>query len=321
MVTPTAIVACRTLAFVVSVSVVGSGFYRCHGAERTSDDDVGPPGVWSAESLLQESLEAEYRVLPVDPWQLKSTLSATGVASQRLLVESSKSFGATPASVRVHAMLSNFRHEFHQDEKQKRIAADERAFAYLHQRLLYGPYAASCQHLRETLETGRHNCLTSTVLYIALCRSVGLQAHAVAMTGHVYVRITSATGSYDIETTSKRWVRQPPQEAGLMISDRQLLARVYYNIGLAYAHQRAYALSIAATQRGFELDPRHQRSRDNLLATLNNWALSLANEGQLRAAVAVISAAMELDADHPGTRENSAYLHRILEQRKSTSAI
>jgi len=52
------------------------------------------------------------------------------------------------------------------------------------------------------IEEGSFNCVSSAVLYLLLCRSIGLKVWAVRTADHAFCRVQAGKTAYDVETTS-----------------------------------------------------------------------------------------------------------------------
>jgi tetratricopeptide (TPR) repeat protein len=190
-------------------------------------------------------------------------------------------------------------------------AAD--ALEFLHAQLLTGPYDPHCSCLQQTLDEGIHNCLMSTVLYVALCRDADLAAVALGSPGHVAVRVWLDGMPYDVETTDRRW-RPHRSSIGQEISDQALLGRIYYNLGIRLAREGNFESSLSATRVSFRLDPSHVEARANLLATLNNRSVELARRGQFHEAEALVREGLLLDSQYAPLLQSEAYLRQRRER-------
>src|SRR5439155_13847576 len=129
-------------------------------------------------------------------------------------------------------------------------------------------------------DTGRYNCGSATILYNALAAEVGLQAFGGETTAHVASLVAARDGLLRVETTCPRWIE--PRGSSLFKSDGQvarseagghrtldvpqLVALVYYNVGVDLAEQRRYAGAVAANYKALRLDPAGASARVNLLA-------------------------------------------------------
>lgn len=75
---------------------------------------------------------------------------------------------------------------------------------FLHANVLKG-YQLSCSSVADTLEQGRYNCVTASVLFNCLARRIGLNAVAVETPGHAMSRVYHEGKSFDVETTCANW--------------------------------------------------------------------------------------------------------------------
>ncbi|HEY5311408.1 MAG TPA: hypothetical protein VIK18_02775 [Pirellulales bacterium] len=192
------------------------------------------------------------------------------------------------------------------------------ALKLLHQRVLKH-YDAGASSLAGALSEGRYNCLGSVILFVALAERLGMPCRAVERPGHVLVRLNLERGWIDIETTSARGVGLPQTPgaapaAERELSNRALLALLYFNRGCDLLERRAFRAALAANLAALELDPANARARNNLLAAWNNWALALARQGELRAAGALLSRGLELAPGYPLFAENMQAIAAIPEQ-------
>jgi tetratricopeptide (TPR) repeat protein len=80
-------------------------------------------------------------------------------------------------------------------------------FDFLHAQILKGKYDIKCTDIRQTMDKGRFNCLSATVLYNCLIEEMGFSCCALESPGHVSSRIFLPGGALDVETTCPRWFR------------------------------------------------------------------------------------------------------------------
>lgn len=208
-------------------------------------------------------------------------------------------------------------------------------FAHLHGKLLAGQYQATCSEVAIALDRGDFNCLSATILYVCAARHFGLEAAALATDGHVLCEIAGENGSFEVETTCPAWFRLTAADAHAAkelrlspqgidskkqrelrrLSDVELLAKVYYNRGVAALRENQYEIGLRLTRTSLRLDPRDSVARGNVLAGLNNWALALCREGDHAGAAALLDELRLLDPTYPTLAENEAHIART----KSTS--
>ncbi|MCA9269675.1 MAG: hypothetical protein KDA41_14440, partial [Planctomycetales bacterium] len=196
-----------------------------------------------------------------------------------------------------------------------------------------------------SLRSGDYNCLTATVLFMCAARRFDLEATGLATDGHVLCRIRgvgandftssgeehSAAESFDVETTCPRWFQLQKSAANRAIdkrrtsarsprklrelSDVELVAKVYYNRGVAAFRQDQFEVGLRYTRWSLKCDPHDTVARGNVLAGLNNWALALCAAGEYDAAARQLSELRRLDPNYPSLAENEAHLCRLWQQQ------
>ena len=80
-------------------------------------------------------------------------------------------------------------------------------FETLHRDLLTGKYDITCTDLAQSLDTGRFNCVSATVLFHTLAQRMGLDVCGLEMRGHALSRVRVGGESVDLETTCAEWFR------------------------------------------------------------------------------------------------------------------
>ena len=202
-------------------------------------------------------------------------------------------------------------------------------FDYLHSQILKGGYALECTDLRETLDRGRFNCVSATVLFNYLARQLGLVASALQSPGHAMSRVTYDGITLDIETTCPRWFRwieQPPErreriekslgpgyqehEPGRPVGDRALVAMIYYNRGVDLLADGHFEEAIAANAKALRLDPSNKTVRGNFLAAINNWAIALASTKQYSEAADLLQRGLATDPGYRPFQLNYEHVRR-----------
>lgn len=199
-------------------------------------------------------------------------------------------------------------------------------FKEMHRRILTGQYKAECTELSITMDHGDYNCVTATLLFQWICRNHRLPVVAVAVPGHVFCQIAASDGdspSFDVQTTCSDWFRKSPGERAAVgdgsirstpgsrrtLSDIELLAKVYYNRGVTALEREEFAEARRLLLIAGQLDPRDLPSRNNLLAGLNNWALSLSDRGQYAMAVEKLDECRACDASFAPLVANELHIH------------
>ena len=215
------------------------------------------------------------------------------------------------------------RFQWHAEQCARLIPAntssDQRAelvFRYLHDQILTSGYNENTNCVLQTLQSGNFNCITSTLLYICLCRECGLNARAVAVPNHVLVRLPLPAGPL-VETTHPSFTLLNPHDRRIPqihlsqeLSDVALLGRLYYNQAIRLAHQNQYAQALTAASRSCQLDRFDSSARVNMLATINNWAIALCAQGDYPQAAHLVLRGLLIDSNYGPLTANDVYVHQ-----------
>jgi|GEM_PF-1676533 len=203
----------------------------------------------------------------------------------------------------------------------------------VHREVLTGGYDLGCSTLTETLQTGRFNCVTATILYVALCHEVGIEARGLEIPAHVYAQVGSGSDAIRVETTCARWFELSARDlaaAERVVPGRpadansnntadaapraldiwQLTAILYYNQGVDHAERNNYPAAIAANSKAYRLDPLSRSIRKNLLSAINNWALDMADNGNYHQAIALLEEGQQLAPEHTTFNTNIVALYQ-----------
>jgi tetratricopeptide (TPR) repeat protein len=264
----------------------------------------------SPRNALEERLLADAADGDLDELTLvEAALIAAGIADEKevasyvaryqtLLVDLDGQCAALPAEARVRT-----------------------AFRVLHQRILTGAYDAHCSSLRTTLDDGRFNCVSATILFHAMCVHVGLQPQTVSTPDHVFSQLDLA-GIGDIQTTCANWLDSPRavertghSPADDVVSRRlltpvQLLGKVYYNTGVELLQSGDFAAAVAALQVSVRLDKDDCVARDNLLAGWNNWSLAEEDAGRLPRAAELVERGLRWEPSYAPLLANDLHIHQ-----------
>lgn len=202
-------------------------------------------------------------------------------------------------------------------------------FEFMHARILVGGYRRDTSDPRETLDTGRFNCASASLLYYCLAEHFGLTVRGLELPGHAMIRLILPDQAFDVETTCPRWFQlrdDPEAQARLLARVRgkrtgtdasgprevtpiQMAAMIYYNRGIDLLAARQYSEALAANARALRLDPASATARGNLLATLNNWSIQLGEATQYAEAVHRLEAGLALDPQYPAFAANYIHVH------------
>jgi tetratricopeptide (TPR) repeat protein len=234
---------------------------------------------------------------------------------------------------RLAALVAELRPSIEADAPMEKNA--ERAFDFLHRRVLFGGYRLECTDLRMAFDEGRYNCVSATVLFNGLAQGVGLNCRGLEAPGHAASRVFLPQGVLDLETTCPRWfqlMHDPAKQAEaatetpgrLSKYDRseirevtpiQMAAMIYYNRGVDFLAEKRFVEAAAVNAKALRLDPQNATAKGNFLATLNNWSIDLGNSLHYAAAVELLRTGKEIDQKYPPFRRNFVYLyHKWSEQ-------
>lgn len=195
-------------------------------------------------------------------------------------------------------------------------ARAEAVFAYLHHQVLTREYREDITSVGHSLRDGSYNCVSSTLLYICLCREMGLPAQAVALPNHVFVKL-KLQPTILVETTYPRWSVLDPTDRRIdqiqrlrEISDVALLGRFFYNQAITWAKRSEFALAVEAARLSCQFDPADHAAHANLLATINNWALHLCREGDYGQASQRVAQGLSVNSSYGPLLANDVYVHQ-----------
>ncbi len=215
----------------------------------------------------------------------------------------------------------------------------ERLLELMHERLAASQFNEYAYRVDQTLAGDAHNCLTTTILFLCLCREANIDAVAVATPTHMFCRVRGSR-EVDIQplqpTRRENMVGLPLAEDPLSgvahasanlrgtsceparkssgsceLSDAGVLARVYYNRGtrLLWLHEPERAAR--CLQQSRDLDPASEPTHYNLRAAWNAWALQLSGRAQYREALGVLERCWREAPDDLVTRQNDLHIrHR-----------
>ncbi|GEM_PF-6054009 len=198
--------------------------------------------------------------------------------------------------------------------KQGRFeAAPARAFALcrlLHRRWLRR-YRLSATDPHRAWRAGEYNCVSGTLFYCLAASYLGWSVRVRELPEHVQAAVQVRGGRWQaVEVTLADGV--PPagkrQRALRVLSPRQFQAVVFYNRAIDAAERGLAERAIGWNRRAWALDPANENIRNNLVATVNNHALELAQQGELARAEQLLQQLVRLVPDHPVVRQNLRYV-------------
>jgi hypothetical protein len=201
--------------------------------------------------------------------------------------------------------------------------------ASLHRELLSGGYDRVCTDLATALDEGRFNCVSATILWHCLAERFNLPSEVVELPGHMNARLHLDGQPCVVETTCWNWfdladnqtarqqaLQQVSQLSGAAEADARTLdaagviAAIYYNRGIDLLEASRFAEAVAANAKAHRLDPASALARRNLLASVNNWALWLAAQGEHERACQLLAAARNMAPGHEPFQINYIALHQ-----------
>jgi tetratricopeptide (TPR) repeat protein len=203
-------------------------------------------------------------------------------------------------------------------------------FEFMHRRILVGGYDLECTDLATTLEKGQYNCVSSTVLFNCLATRFGLEPVGIELPGHAMSRVCLDGENVDVETTCAAWFRlqhDPKRRAALIaktigvglqtsetrpgreVSPVELVAMIYYNRGVDLLTMQRFTEAAAANAKALRLDPSSETAQGNLLATLNNWAITVGATQKFEQAIDLLQQGLRLDPHYETFAANYVHLY------------
>lgn len=203
-------------------------------------------------------------------------------------------------------------------------------FEYMHRTILTGGYSLHSTNLADIFEQGRFNCVSATLLYCCLAKHFGLDVRGLETVGHAMSCLILPNERIEIESTCPRWFHlasNPQRRAELvektigirpddqsknyrLVSEVELVATIYYNRGLDMLAESNFTGALAANATALTLDPSNQTAHGNLLAVLNNWAISLASTGKYLEAISLLETGVRVDPNFTTFHANILHVHR-----------
>ncbi len=185
--------------------------------------------------------------------------------------------------------------------------------AFLYRDVLTGPYDAGCSDLAATLDQGRYNCVTASLLFWICADALDLSPRGWHSPGHVRIKLAKPS-ELEIETTCRTWFSQPQRSTdhttGRELSPTAMVAKLYYNRGVQALDRADFAAAVTALQRSTTLDPLDTTSQRNLLAALNNGALAHCQNEQFATALESLAMARAIDPHYPPVQANELHIRQ-----------
>jgi hypothetical protein len=236
------------------------------------------------------------------------------------------------------------------DRQASPIVRVRQAFRGLHAEILHGGYDIAASNPGEAIQTGRYNCVSATLLFKLIAESLSFEVRVVQTPTHAYCLVKCGEDWVPVECTCPNWFDQVvnqagpggltrvvekskdteirntlghpmvsksqrpegtlAQDSGRAISDTQLLGTIYYNRGVASLLEQQYETAVVVNLRAIQLDAESRSAWDNLLAGLNNWAIALAERGELAEAAARLQLALACRPDSEPIQANLLRVYR-----------
>ena len=95
---------------------------------------------------------------------------------------------------------------------------------------------------------------------------------------------------------------------------------IYYNRGVDAFYHRHFDQAVAANRKALLMDPNNLAARGNLLAAVNNWALTLAATGRFNEAENLLAAGSRFAPEHLPFQHNAAHVQRMQAQSLNSPA-
>ncbi len=176
-------------------------------------------------------------------------------------------------------------------------------------------YGLHEDYINRTFVMGRYNCVTSTVLYVALCKETGIDARGQLVPGHIFptvyvdgkavdVECTNAAG-FDPGTPKKRikngktyttTVPKPKYQWRRECSDRVTVSRMATNKSSSFNNKDEYDWAIPMFNAAINLieDPAEREFEKPVLDQLYvNYAIKLSRAGRVDSSVMFLEDVME----------------------------
>ena len=194
-------------------------------------------------------------------------------------------------------------------------------FDGLHQQFLHGDYRADYSQLHRTLDDGHFNCVTATILFRYLCERCDVRSEIIASPNHVLCRVPDDENQL-IETTcpechsasaDQRFEHHSQMALSTslrVISDVELVGKVFYNRGVAALESKQYSQAATLLVLARQFDRADAAARENLLGTLNNWALASCDVGDFETASHLIARGLAIDKTYAPLNSNDLHIHQ-----------
>lgn len=206
----------------------------------------------------------------------------------------------------------------------------------MHQTALSGGYQKQQTNLSKVLETGTFNCVSSATLYNILAKRIGLDARGIEVPDHAFSIVYDGTSHADVETTTQRGFNPARNKAAVgeirrqtgfvYIPDRQrskrreiddtgMIALTYYNHGVRCSEAKNFDGAMINYFKALSLDSKNKSAIKNVLAAIANWSGTLAEDGKLEQALAVLTIGLELAPKDRTINHNHKFVWQQMAKR------
>ncbi len=266
---------------------------------------------YGSVSALEIRVEPESRWLDITKWEtpytylmlIESSLTASGLKGEKL----------DQYRNRYVQILEKFRKDrkstFHELTPYEQ---GEFILKWAHNNILK-QYLEKQTLMDNIIDTGRYNCVSSSTVYLILCRDAGLTAGTIETSDHAFCFIETEKGPIDVETTTafgfdpgvKREFQQSFNQTGYTyvppgnyrnrdrISDKEIISLILQNRMslLQKYNQHDQAIGLAVDRWTLAAN---EKNRIDMNDSFRNWAAVLNNKGNYKEAYNFISKVSEM---------------------------
>jgi hypothetical protein len=239
--------------------------------------------------------------------------AADGKLDEHSLVEAALIAGSLQRNSEIKACLTTFAAiaadcdaviDASMSDREKAIAIH----AFLHDQVLQ-TYRSDASDVAEVLTTGEYNCVSASVMFVALANRHGVNAHAVQLPEHVRCEVLADGVAMPVEMTSHNPAAGKATRKRMRpLSDVTLTATLYYNRGVAAFDHGDLPTAIELNQLAMQLDPECRPARENLLAAINNRVVELMKSNSKFEALKLLDHGLAIDPAYRPFQVNRAYL-------------
>ncbi len=216
---------------------------------------------------------------------LEAALIASGVKNKRKINYFLKVFD------QLHKQLANLKDFNTRTSYQK----SELILIYLH-KIMFKKYRIHASQLDRVFRKGEFNCVSSAIIYNALCQQFGIPTKGVLVPDHVFSMLSLKEKLIDVETTTVygfdpegknrgnnsfqkltgfQYYGQSEREYRHVLTNIQLIATIYSNRAAFSKNDFNYARGIENSIKALIIYPRLIEAKNNLKANYVNWAAYL----------------------------------------------